>query len=137
MAQGCVERTGQDFLANVGTASTVHDMDAVRAALGENQINYLGFSYGTALGADYADRYPDRVRAMVLDGAVDPRTDPIGESLRQVAAFQTAFDVYAADCAKSTGCPLGTDPAQFVARYQQLVDPLVQQPGRDVATRAA
>jgi hypothetical protein len=66
---------------------------------------------------------------MVLDGAVDPGTDPIAESLRQVAAFQKAFDVYAADCAKSPACPLGTDPTQFVARYQQLVDPLVQQPG--------
>lgn len=130
LAQGCIDKTGQDFLANVGTASTVRDMDAVREALGENQINYLGFSYGTALGANYADRYPDRVRKMVLDGAVDPRTQPVAESLRQVAGFQKAFDVYAADCAKSPECPLGTDPSQFVARYQQLVYPLVQQPGR-------
>ena len=52
-------------------------MDVVRAALGEDQINYLGFSYGTELGAAYADGYPDRVRAMVLDGAVDPEPDPI------------------------------------------------------------
>jgi pimeloyl-ACP methyl ester carboxylesterase len=135
LAEGCVERTGLNFLANVGTASTVRDMDAVRAALGENQINYLGFSYGTALGAEYADGYPDRVRAMVLDGAVDPRTDPVAESLRQVAAFQKAFDVYAADCATSSACPLGTDPAQFVARFQQLVYPLVRQPGPTTLTR--
>jgi pimeloyl-ACP methyl ester carboxylesterase len=130
LAKGCVDRTGADFLANVGTSSTVRDMDAVREALGESQINYLGFSYGTELGAEYADRYPDRVRTMVLDGAVDPKTDPIGESLRQVAGFQKAFDVYAADCAKSPACPLGTDPAQFVARYQQLLNPLVQQPAQ-------
>ncbi len=51
-------------------------MDVVRAALGEDQINYLGFSYGTELGAAYAERYPDRVRAMVLDGAVDPSARP-------------------------------------------------------------
>ena len=57
-------------------------MDVVRAALGENQINYLGFSYGTELGAAYAEAHPDRVRAMVLDGAVDPSLDPIEESLR-------------------------------------------------------
>lgn len=135
MAQGCVDRTGLDFLANVGTASTVRDMDVVREALGENQINYLGFSYGTELGAEYADRYPDRVRSLVLDGAVDPHTDPIAESLRQVAGFQKAFDVYAADCANSPACPLGTDPTQFVARYRQLVDPLVQQPGRTTLAR--
>ena len=104
-------------------------MDVVRAALGENQINYLGFSYGTELGAAYAERYRDRVRAMVLDGAVDPTLDPIAASIRQNAGFQTAFNAYAADCAQSAGCPLGTDPAQFVDRYHQLVDPLVQRPG--------
>ncbi len=129
MAQGCIDKTGLDFLANVGTASTAQDMDVVRAALGENQINYLGFSYGTELGATYAESYPDRVRAMVLDGAVDPGSDPIGENIRQLAGFQTAFDDYAADCARSADCPLGTDPTQFVERYHELINPLVQQPG--------
>lgn len=124
--QGCLDKTGRDFLANVGTASTAQDMDAVRAALGEEQLNYLGFSYGTVLGATYATRYPERVRAMVLDGAVDPGIDPITKNLRQLASFQTAFDDYAADCARSYDCPLGQDPAQFSARYHQLVDPLVQ-----------
>jgi len=129
LAQGCIEKTGRDFLASVGTASAVRDMDSVREALGESQINYLGFSYGTELGADYADRYGDRVRAMVLDGAVNPASDPISEGLRQLAGFQGAFDAFAADCARSPACPLGTDPTQFAARYQQLVDPLVQHPG--------
>jgi pimeloyl-ACP methyl ester carboxylesterase len=129
LAQGCIDRTGQALLANVGTASTAQDMDVVRAALGDSQVNYLGFSYGTELGATYAERYPDRVRAMVLDGAVDPGSDPIGENIRQLAGFQMAFDDYAADCASSTDCPLGQDPSQFVARYHQLVNPLVQQPG--------
>lgn len=130
IAQGCVANNGLDFLANVGTASTARDMDVVRAALGENQINYLGYSYGTELGATYAEQFPDRVRAMVLDGAVDPGSNPIDESIRQLAGFQTAFDDYAADCALSFDCPLGQDPTQFVARYHQLVDPLVAQPGR-------
>lgn len=130
LAQRCVDRMGAEFLANAGTASAVRDMDAVRAALGEHQLNYLGFSYGTELGAAYADRFGDRVRAMVLDGAVDPSLDPTTRNLRQLAGFQRAFDAYAADCAKAAGCPLGTDPAQFVNRYHQLVDPLVQQPAR-------
>jgi pimeloyl-ACP methyl ester carboxylesterase len=125
----CAQRMGTEFLANVGTASAAQDMDVVRAALGENQINYLGFSYGTELGAAYADRYPDRVRAMVLDGAIDPSLDPIVGRVRQMAGFQMAFDDYAADCAQSAGCPLGTDPAQFVDRYHELVNPLVNQPG--------
>jgi len=129
LAQGCIDHTGQEFLAGVGTASGVTDMDVVRAALGENQINYLGYSYGTELGARYAERYGDRVRAMVLDGAVDPSSDPLADTVQQLAGFQAAFDDYAADCARSTDCPLGQDPTQFVTRYHQLVDPLVQQPG--------
>jgi pimeloyl-ACP methyl ester carboxylesterase len=129
VAQSCVDRMGAAFLGSVGTASAVQDMDVVRAALGENQLSYLGFSYGTELGAAYADRYPDRVRAMVLDGAVDPSEDPIAGNLNQQGGFQRAFDAYAADCARSAGCPLGTDPAQFVTRYHQLVDPLVTRPG--------
>ena len=127
-ADGCLNRMGPEFLAGVGTATAVRDMDVVREALGESQINYLGFSYGTQLGAVYAARYPDRVRTMVLDGAVDPGLAPIDESLTQSAGFQRAFDRYAADCAKSAGCPLGTDPGQFVARFHQLVDPLVAGP---------
>ncbi|MCT7660245.1 alpha/beta hydrolase [Mycobacterium deserti] len=129
-AQLCVDRVGADFLANVGTASSARDIDVVREALGEQQINYLGFSYGTELGAAYAERHPDRVRAMVLDGAVDPLLDPVASRERQLASFQTAFDDYAADCAQSPGCPLGTDPTQFVNRYHQLVDPLVDKPAQ-------
>ena len=57
-AQKCVDRIGAEFLANVGTASTAHDMDVVRAALGENQVSYLGYSYGTEIGAAYGAAYP-------------------------------------------------------------------------------
>lgn len=127
-AQQCLQRMGAPFLANVGTASAVRDMDAVRAALGEEQINYLGFSYGTELGAAYAEQFGDRVRTMVLDGAIDPSLDPITKNIRQLAGFQKAFDTFAADCAKSADCPLGTDPAQFVGRFQRLVDPLATTP---------
>jgi pimeloyl-ACP methyl ester carboxylesterase len=127
-AQSCADRVGKDFLASVGTATTARDMDVVRAALGENQLSYLGFSYGTEIGAAYAEAHPDRIRAMVLDGAVDPSLDPIEENLRQMAGFQQAFEDYAADCAQLAGCPLGNDPAQAVNRYHQLIDPLVTQP---------
>ena len=58
-------------------------------------------------------------------------------TLRQMAGFQTAFDDYAADCAQSAGCPLGTDPTQFVNRYHQLVDPLVHAARQDVGSARA
>jgi pimeloyl-ACP methyl ester carboxylesterase len=104
-------------------------MDAVRDALGETQINYLGYSYGTQLGTAYLERFPNRVRTMVLDGAIDPTQNPMDALVEQMAGFQVAFDDFAADCAKSPDCPLGTDPAKFVDRYRLLVDPLVTRPG--------
>jgi len=128
IAQRCVARNGSAFLENVGTASAARDMDAIRAALGDDQINYLGYSYGTELGTAYLERFGDHVRAMVLDGAIDPSIGPIDELINQQAGFQTAFNDYAADCARSTDCPLGTDPNQWVARYHQLIDPLVTRP---------
>jgi hypothetical protein len=67
---------------------------------------------------------------MVLDGAIDPTVNPIDENVNQMAGFQTAFTDYAADCAKSAACPLGTDPAQWNNRYHALVDPLVAKPGK-------
>lgn len=129
LAQHCVERMGQEFLANVGTASAAGDMDMVRKALGDEQISYLGYSYGTELGTAYLERFGTHVRAMVLDGAIDPTIGPIEETINQMAGFQTAFNDYAADCARSAACPLGTDPAQWVNRYHALVDPLVAKPG--------
>jgi pimeloyl-ACP methyl ester carboxylesterase len=130
LAQQCVNRMGIEFLANVGTASSARDMDMVRQGLGDDQINYLGYSYGTELGTAYLEGFSDHVRAMVLDGAIDPTVDPVEENIRQMAGFQTAFNDYATDCARSKACPLGTDPTQFVNRYHALVDPLATKPGR-------
>jgi pimeloyl-ACP methyl ester carboxylesterase len=128
LAQRCLDRNGRPFLANIGTASVARDMDMVRQALGDDQIDYVGFSYGTELGTAYVERFGDHVRAMVLDGAIDPAIGPIEENINQQAGFQTAFNDYAADCARSSDCPLGTDPSQWGNRYHQLIDPLVNQP---------
>lgn len=123
-AAKCVERTGKDFLAHVGTREVVQDMDIIRAALGDAKLSYVGYSYGTRLGYTYAEKFPDKVRALVLDGALDPQQDPVKESVLQAASFQKAFDAYAADCASKADCPLGQEPAQATARFRALVDPL-------------
>jgi pimeloyl-ACP methyl ester carboxylesterase len=126
--QRCIDKMGKEFLANVGTANVVKDLDAIRAALGDEKLTYLGYSYGTRIGASYAENYPQNVRAMILDGAVDPNADPIEANLRQAAAFQQAFNDYAADCATDASCPLGTDPTKAVDVYRSMVDPLVEKP---------
>lgn len=122
----CVEKMGEEFLANVGTKNVVQDLDSLRAALGDDKLTYLGYSYGTRIGAAYAEMYPNNVRAMILDGAVDPNADPIQADIDQAAAFQQAFDDYAADCATSSECPLGTDSTKSVDIYKDMVDPLVK-----------
>lgn len=104
----CVDKMGKGFLANIGTVNVARDLDAIRAALGDDKLTYLGYSYGTRIGSAYAEAFPNKVRAMILDGAVDPNADPIEADLRQAKGFQDAFNNYAADCAKQPSCPLGT-----------------------------
>jgi pimeloyl-ACP methyl ester carboxylesterase len=126
--QRCVDKMGKDFLENVGTANVVKDLDALRDALGDEKLTYLGFSYGTAIGTAYAEAYPGNVRAMILDGAVDPDQDSIQASIDQTASFQKVFNDFAADCAKDPECALGTDPAKATSVFRGLVDPLVDKP---------
>nr|WP_245663342.1 alpha/beta hydrolase [Nocardia inohanensis] len=127
-ANKCLERSGKDLLAHVGTREVVQDMDVIRAALGDPKLSYIGYSYGTRLGYSYAEKFPQNVRALVLDGALNPQQDPVQESVLQAASFQKVFDTYAADCAQQPDCPLGTDPAQAVARFRALVNPLWDKP---------
>jgi pimeloyl-ACP methyl ester carboxylesterase len=127
-AAKCAERTGPDVLAHVGTYDVVRDMDVIRAVLGDAKLNYLGYSYGTRLGSSYAETFPGNVRAMVLDGALDPEQDPTDEVILQAEGFQKAFDAFVADCMRQQDCPLGTDPAQADENFRALVDPLIAKP---------
>lgn len=121
----CVDKMGKRFLANAGTENVARDLDTIREALGDSKLTFLGYSYGTRIGAAYAEDFPQNVRAMILDGAIDPNADPVESDLRQAKGFQDAFNDYAKDCAKSPTCPLGTDPAKAVDAYHRLVYPLV------------
>ncbi|MBA0048486.1 alpha/beta hydrolase [Mycobacteroides sp. LB1] len=124
----CLDKVGKEFLANVGTVNVAKDMDRMREALGDDKLTYLGYSYGTRIGTTYAEQFPQNVRALILDGVIDPNADPTQADIDQIAGFQKAFDNYAADCTKNPTCPLGTDPAQTTARYRAMVDPLVEHP---------
>lgn len=128
-AEQCVVRSGgADVVANAGTRDVARDMDVLRAALGDQKLTYLGYSYGTRIGASYAEQFPQNVRAMLLDGAVHPSADPAKDDIAQWAAFQKAFDAYAVDCVKTPTCPLGTNPAEATAAFQALTRPLVATP---------
>jgi pimeloyl-ACP methyl ester carboxylesterase len=124
----CVQRSGADLLANLGTRDVARDMDILRAALGDQKLTFIGYSYGTRLGYTYAEAFPQNVRALVLDGAVDPDQSEIDSTLAQAAGFQKAFDAFAGWCAQRPQCPLGTDPKAATGAYQKLVRSIVDKP---------
>jgi pimeloyl-ACP methyl ester carboxylesterase len=113
VAAACASSNG-DLLAQVSTVDAARDMDALRAAMGETRLNYLGFSYGTYLGALYAALFPDRVRAIVLDGAVDPSITAEESTLLQARGFEANLDRFFSWCAAHDDCAFhaGADPAR-------------------------
>jgi pimeloyl-ACP methyl ester carboxylesterase len=120
VAAECSSRYGAT-LEHFNTVETAQDMEQIRQAVGDAALNYLGFSYGTELGAAYAHRYPTRIRAMVLDGAVDPQTtgDVIRSTAEQVQGFESAFDQFAADCAHRSSCASLGSPRAAVAALER------------------
>ena len=85
------QRLSPGLVGHIGTDNTVRDIDIIRATLGSEKLNWLGFSYGTSLGTRYAELFPDRVGRMVLDGAVDPSLDAMELSHGQSDGFQKAI----------------------------------------------
>ena len=96
-------------LGYFNTQQTARDMDLIRELLGQDRLNYLGFSYGTQLGATYTALFPDRVGKFVLDGAIDPNLDPGSKLLGQVEGFDKALRAYLADCLQWDFCPFSGD----------------------------
>lgn len=100
-ARGVRPRDG-DLLAHVSTLDVVRDMERIRQALGEGPLNYIGLSYGSKMGALYADTYPQNVRAMVLDGVLPPALTLQELTLGQIEAFEKSLNASA--CAQDRDC---------------------------------
>jgi pimeloyl-ACP methyl ester carboxylesterase len=125
-AAGCEQRSGA-VLPFVDTASAARDMDEIRAAVGDAKLTYLGFSYGTYLGQMYAHLFPTHVRALSLDGVVDPNRSANDLLLAQVASFESNLEGFAADCKARATCQFGRsgDP---VAKVVALLNGLDNNP---------
>ncbi|WP_229403289.1 alpha/beta fold hydrolase [Micromonospora okii] len=129
LAERCAKGSGgKQVLASVGTRNAARDLDVLRSALGDEKLTFAGQSYGTRLGAVYAEMFGKNVRALALDGVTDPTLENPQRRLTQQAGFQQSFEKLAASCAASKDCPLGTDPAQATAVFQKLVQPLIDKP---------
>lgn len=125
----CEEGSGA-LLGHVDTASTVRDLDMLRAIAGDPALNYLGFSYGTYIGARYADAFPERVGRLVLDGAMDPTTELADVVREQTRGFELALRAYATDCLQRRGCPLSGSVDDAMASIGKLLDRVDEQPLR-------
>ncbi|MFG2830446.1 alpha/beta hydrolase [Streptomyces sp. NPDC048434] len=112
----------------VGTQDVARDMDVLRAAVRDDKLNYLGFSYGTKLGAVYAHEFPRKVGRMVLDSVEDPTKNAWQTALSQVRGFQRALDDFAADCTRQADCPLGTDEGKAQDQLRHWYQQLSEQP---------
>ncbi|HLR28303.1 MAG TPA: alpha/beta fold hydrolase, partial [Ruania sp.] len=102
--QACEQNTGE-LVHHLDTVSAARDMDVLRGVLGQQQLSYLGFSYGTYLGATYADLFPQNVGRFVLDGAIDPALSYAEVTRGQVEGFDKAYRAYLADCLDNADCP--------------------------------
>jgi pimeloyl-ACP methyl ester carboxylesterase len=138
--RGCDEHTGE-VLGYVDTVSAARDLDLLRAILGDEKLNYLGYSYGTLLGATYADLYPQKTGRLVLDGALDPSTSSFEVSVTQAQGFESALRAFLADCADYEDCPFGRDVDAAMLDIRALLDrldasPIRNEDGRELGSSA-
>jgi pimeloyl-ACP methyl ester carboxylesterase len=131
----CRANTGPLF-DHVDTVSTVRDVDAIRAALGEQKISYLGFSYGTQIGQQYAELFPNRIRAMTIDSNMDHSITSVYQYLETTTHdFEASFNAFADWCARTTSCALHGQDVRAVwddlylkAGRGELTDPATGEP---------
>lgn len=125
--EACLDSTG-DLLNYVDTISTVHDLDMLRAIVGDEKLNYLGYSYGTYIGARYADHYPEHVGKLVLDGAIDP-TVSMAEMVRsQTVGFEAALRAYVTDCLTDDDCPFSGSVDDAMNDWRELLEKVEAEP---------
>jgi pimeloyl-ACP methyl ester carboxylesterase len=124
---GCEARSGA-LAAHVSTIEAARDMDVLRAALGESALNYFGASYGTELGATYAEFFPDRVGRMVLDGAVDPTLTLMQSALSQAKGFENALRSFVQNCVDEGDCVLGASVEEGLDRISTFLDDVDREP---------
>ncbi|MCU1404015.1 MAG: alpha/beta hydrolase [Glaciihabitans sp.] len=123
----CLANTGE-LLGNVDTVSAAKDLDMLRAALGDDTLNYLGYSYGTELGGTYAELFPKKTGRLVFDGAVDPTAASYDISLNQAKGFEGALRAFMASCSTLENCPFTGTPDESMQTVRALLDTLDASP---------
>lgn len=121
LLEGC-EENSPDLIEHMSTADVAGDMEEIREALGDDKLNYVGFSYGTAIGATYATMFPERLRAMVLDGSVSPTATDLEQTSTQAQGFERTYLSFVATCDSDPDCALSGRTAQTVEKVRIRLD---------------
>ena len=124
---GCIEHSGE-LPRYVDTVSAAKDFEMARSVLGQEKLNYLGYSYGTFLGATYAGMYPDRVGQMVLDGALDPAASIIDVSNMQMRGFEASIQHWMDVCLAGQDCPVGPTKDDAIRQVREFLEGLRDNP---------
>jgi pimeloyl-ACP methyl ester carboxylesterase len=119
-ADAC-EANSAGVLEHITTENSARDMDLLRAVLGDDELHYLGYSYGTFLGATYAKLYPERVGRLVLDGAIDPAVSGLEVGTTQAVGFEQALRAYMQNCLATQECPFRGTVDQAMADLGALL----------------
>lgn len=135
-AEAC-DANSDGILPYITTENAARDLDLLRAVLGDRELNYLGYSYGTFLGATYAKLFPEKVGRLVLDGAVDPSVSGLDVNVTQGIGFESALRAYMAFCLEGSECPFRGSVDDAMADLGALLasvdrDPLPAADGREL-----
>lgn len=122
----CEENSGE-ILPYISTEASARDIDSIRQALGEDQISYFGFSYGSELGAVWVKLFPETVRAAVIDGASDPEAGYVQGGLNQAMGFERQLDAFLAQCSDDTTCAFNSG-GDAAGAFDALMEELGQSP---------
>jgi len=126
-AAACAEQTGE-LLGSVDTVNTARDLDMLRAVVGDKKLNYIGYSYGTLIGAYYAELFPKNVGRMVLDGVVNPTATVFDMVLFQTKAFEKSLESYLKWCLGQSDCPFTGSVGQAQRSIQILLEKVEANP---------
>ncbi|NMM93097.1 alpha/beta hydrolase [Bifidobacterium oedipodis] len=134
-AEACRASSGS-LLDHVDTQSVARDLDVMRALAGQDQLDYLGFSYGTLIGSTYAALFPQQVGRMVLDGVIDPMQSAADAVISQAEGFEQSLHAYLTDCIDNDdACPFTGSVDEATAEIQGWLAKADSQPlptdGRD------
>lgn len=126
-AEACDANSG-GILPYISTVNAARDLDLIRALLGDEKLNYIGYSYGTFLGATYAELFPENVGRMLLDGAMDPSLPLTDVAAQQVIGFENALREYMAYCLSGRDCPFRGTVDQALSDVSALLASLDREP---------